>query len=462
MHSRSLEASGITIAVAYLAAVAWMMANTSFDLWGAFVVAPPLGLLATWFIFRLFRGSQRPLAVVMSAGLVVKLGGVMARYWVGFEAYGGSIDAARYHEAAARMVGRIRGGDAGYGLLLPADGGGTLFLEKFTGMVYVVTGPSRLAGFLVFGLIGYLGVVLMVKAAVIAVPGLAARRYAVLCALSPSLVYWPSSIGKEAYMLASLGLVAFGVARVMSRRRLLPSLAVVGLGLAAASMVRPHLALLWLAGIVPALLVAFVRARGGRPGHVAVQRAVLAGVLLVAAAGTLFLSRYALEFLTFTEDTTPSGDTLSAILQETTRRTAQAGSNFEPPSVDRVQDWPYAIVRTLTRPLPFEARNLFQLLTSLEIAALLALCVLWWGRTKHLVWATLTVPFVAYAMSVLVVSGLVYSSFANLGVLARQKSLVMPFLLLIPCVPRRPMRQWTQRPALARTDAEPVRVGAGR
>ena len=35
----------------------------------------------------------------------------------------------------------------------------------------------------------------------IAIPGLERRRYAVLCVLAPSLVYWPSSIGKDALLI---------------------------------------------------------------------------------------------------------------------------------------------------------------------------------------------------------------------------------------------------------------------
>jgi hypothetical protein len=49
----------------------------------------------------------------------------------------------------------------------------------------------------------------------------------------------------------------------------------------------------------------------------------------------------------------------------------------------------------------------------------------------------LTVPFVAFAMTTLFAAGLAYASFANLGILTRQKSLVFPLLLLLPCLPFR-------------------------
>ena len=47
-------------------------------------------------------------------------------------------------------------------------------------------------------------------------------------------------------------------------------------------------------------------------------------------------------------------------------------------------------------------------------------------------------PYVAFVCTVLFAGGLAYSSFGNLGILARQKSLLLPFMLLLPCLPVRP------------------------
>jgi hypothetical protein len=47
-------------------------------------------------------------------------------------------------------------------------------------------------------------------------------------------------------------------------------------------------------------------------------------------------------------------------------------------------------------------------------------------------------PFVVFAMAVLIMSGIAFSSIGNLGVLTRQRSLVVPFLLLPLCLPPRP------------------------
>jgi hypothetical protein len=47
-------------------------------------------------------------------------------------------------------------------------------------------------------------------------------------------------------------------------------------------------------------------------------------------------------------------------------------------------------------------------------------------------------PYISFAVTVLFAGGLAYSSFGNLGILARQKSLLLPFMLLLPCIPEKP------------------------
>ena len=77
-------------------------------------------------------------------------------------------------------------------------------------------GPSRLGGFLVYTFIGYWGLVLFHHAARIGLPSLDERRYAMLLYFMPALVFWPSSIGKEAVMMLAIGCAAFGAAAFSS------------------------------------------------------------------------------------------------------------------------------------------------------------------------------------------------------------------------------------------------------
>lgn len=437
MNGRAAEQTVVALAVAYLVGLAWAMANLSYDMWGAFVVVPVLLIIGVPLLRRMFRGSQAQLFSVMVVGLVAKLAGGAARYWVSFEAYGGQTDAQRYHKYAAKAASDVWAGRASWTSVVPY-GTGTAFLERFTGLVYTVSGSSLLGGFFVFAWIAYWGVALFVKAAVVAIPGLARRRYALIVVLAPSVLFWPSSIGKEAYLFLTLGFGTFGIARLLSRRGFVVSAAITVAGLGGAAFVRPHIAGLWIAGMMPALVVALLRGRGRstrRSGSRAGDIFVVGLLIAVALAGLSVMAKTTVDYLN------PSTDEVSAtsigdILAETTRRTSKgSGSTFVPPAVASPTDWPYASLRTLTRPLIIEAQGFSQLLVAAEIMALLGLCAVSWRRVVNLPRLMMTNPFVAFAMTTLFLAGLAYSSFANLGVLTRQKSLIFPFMLLITCLP---------------------------
>ena len=80
--------------------------------------------------------------------------------------------------------------------------------------------------------------------------------------------------------------------------------------------------------------------------------------------------------------------------------------------------------------------------------ALLGLYAISWRRLLNFPRLIVTNPYVTFAAAAIALVGLAYSSFANLGVLTRQKSLIFPLLLLLPCLP---VRTWQRPPDSART-----------
>jgi hypothetical protein len=78
------------------------------------------------------------------------------------------------------------------------------------------------------------------------------------------------------------------------------------------------------------------------------------------------------------------------------------------------------------------------------MTALLGIYVLSRKRLANLPRLIASNPYVTFAVTALFLAGLAYTSLANLGVLTRQKSLVMPFLLLLPCLPERTWRPQTR------------------
>ena len=438
-------------AVAYVLFVGWAMASLSYDIWGALVVAPIVTLVTIPLLQRAFRDESAPVVSIAIAGLVAKLGATLFRYWVAFDAYRGQADAAAYHQAGRGFAEQIRGGDLSAITGLTGETGAA-FIERLTGIVYALFGSSLLGGFVVFSWLSYLGLVLFVRAAMIAVPGLLDRRYAMFVFFAPSLLFWGSSIGKEAWMLLCLGIATYGGARLLVGQWGGAAFPLTVAGLAGTGYVRPHVAAMWVAGLALALVVGFLtgstrRGALGRVGTLGLAALALGGLTLVAAATLAYLDPPA-------EDgaaTAPITERVSDIFDETERRTSQGGSSFDVIVISGPQDYPIAIVRTLTRPLLTEASTLAELLPALEMTALLVLAAVNWRRVVNLPVLMWRVPYLVMVVVVLVMFGVAFTTIGNLGVLTRQRSLVMPFFLLPYCLP-----QWrgAHRPTV--TDPAPL------
>jgi hypothetical protein len=234
------------------------------------------------------------------------------------------------------------------------------------------------------------------------------------------------------------------------------------LGFGLVGFIRPHIAGVFIAGILPGLMVAFRRPDGVEGGDGPKRnRMVLIVAISVSLVAIVFVASFALSFLQPTQGDGEEGgvSSITAILEETTRRSEIGGSSFEPPSITNPLMWPYAVIRTLTRPLPIEASGLFQLISAAEMTVLLGMCAYSWRRLRNLRRSVARVPYLAYAMVALFMGGLVYTSFANLGILTRQKSLLLPLMLLLPCLPLPPeRRRSTVEEPTATTN---VPIGAG-
>ncbi|MDO8392282.1 MAG: hypothetical protein Q7V57_17550 [Actinomycetota bacterium] len=422
----------VAAGLCYLLITGWLMTVASYDIWGAFVAAPAMGWIAVRAVQRVLKGDLEVLQRAALAGLAAKAAGTAARYWVANDAYGGASDATEYHNVGKRLFSAMYNGERSILDMIPHSQG-TKFIGELTGLLYSFVGSSRLAGFFWFGLLGYLGVLLTVKAATLAVPGLVTRRYAWLCFLMPSLVFWPSSVGKEAWLSLTVGTMSLGVAHVFGGHARVGVIWVAA-GAAGTAMVRPHLALIGLAGLV---LAAVVTVFGTRVSETTRRRRpVILVITLISLVGITFLGRLTLEFLNPDDGTSTSlTNQVTSILDTASKRTAEAGSSFTPVQINGPIDYPEAIVRTLTRPMLYEAKNIATLLPALEMTFYVGLCLASWRRLARLPSVLIRSPFAMYATTMLLLFGLGWASFGNLAILVRQRSLVMPFLLLLPCLP---------------------------
>jgi hypothetical protein len=135
------------------------------------------------------------------------------------------------------------------------------------------------------------------------------------------------------------------------------------------------------------------------------------------------------------------------VLTETQARTSDDGSEFDAVAARSPFDIPGAAFSVLFRPLPYEARNLQTLVTSLEGAVLLILFVRNWRRLANIVPGRRN-PYLAFVGTYSLLFVVAFSNFGNFGLLARQRVQLFPFVLVLLMVAR-PDRKSSPAPAPA-------------
>lgn len=360
--------------------------------------------------------------------------GLLLRFLAAYFRLENAADAIYYHRYGQIIAPEFK--SLNFGVDVRGEVPGTGTVRYISGLITVLTGSSIFAEFLVFTTFAFIGVVFFYKAFVTALPNGDHRRYALLIFLWPSMVYWPSSVGKEAILTFSIGLASYGAARVF--RRQLTGIPVLVFGLWLTFMVRPHIALTMLIAIG----LAFVFARG-RGNSASVTAGKLLAFFILVLVGGVLMGRTA-SFLGV--DSLDQGGIESA-LETTTDQTSQGGSEFTPVQADNPVRFPAAIATVLLRPFPNEAHNFESFGTSLEGFVLLLLIGGSWARLKQLPRALLQEAYVLYSMAAMLMFCFIFSYVANFGILARQRTQIFPLLfVLVSFIPN---------PRKGEPDAEP-------
>ena len=425
--TRGAPWAAVLAVTAVLCALAYGMNHTNYLIWGGFWVAPALLILSIPLANRAARldGDTIGRIVLIAAGIKVLIAPLL-RYWMAFSVYGGSADASRYHLAGRGLAPLFRQGV--YSNL--GEISGTRFIEVLTGQLYAITGPTRLGGFMVFSWFSFLGCYLFYRAFCTAYPDGDRRRYALLVFFFPTLLFWPSSMGKEAFMMLALGGAALGAAQLIVGS--LRGFLWLALGLWGAAVVRPHMALMVGAGLAVAAAIAVLRGgtqaerrqRGRLGGAVLGAALIFSGSIVVGMAEKFFH----LDSLNV--------QTAQEILDETTRRSGQGGSAFEKASPNTPVGLALGGVTVLFRPFPFEARNAQAMLTSLEGLVLLILCARSLPRLARTPAELLRRPYIAFAVVYTFSFLYAFASLENFGILARQRALLLPVLFVVLSIPR--------------------------
>jgi Uncharacterised nucleotidyltransferase len=379
--------------------------------------------------------------------VVVKLVASYVRYQTITNDYGRIADATGYDEYGRRFAAAwLNGGNA------PdlTDLRQTNFVRWFTGVVYYLFGTNMVAGFFLFGLLALVGSYLWYRATVDAVPQVEKRLYLALVLFAPSVAFWPSSVGKESLMQLGIGAVALATAHLLRQR--LARAAVIGFaGGWLLWVVRPHLLALVTLASGCAYFGGRVRAKGGAMRSLMARPVGLLAVALLVA----FTISQGSKFLGI-EDLSLSS--IEAELDEQTERSSQGGSQFDSGdnSLNPV-NLPRGAVTVLLRPFPWETDSSLQLLSSLESAILAGIIVARLASVRAALTLARSSPFLLYCWVLLILYAATFSSFANFGLLVRQRSLVLPALFAIIAV--RANSRATASPAPVRSP--PVAIAGG-
>lgn len=423
---------------AFVAVILFALSSVMGSAWedvGPFVLAPMLIAMTIPLLARQAarEGDKRLLALLVFA-LILKLLGAILRRQIALDVYSGVGDAFAYHENGSLLADDFRSGNFDIGDLKTT---GTDFITILTGIIYTVIGSSEIGGFLFFSWLGFLGLFLFYRAFIIAVPEGRKRTYARLLFFLPSLLFWPSSIGKESWMMFCLGIIAYGTAQMMANKTVRGGL-IAALGLWWAALPRAHIAAF--CGV--AIAFGFILRRS-RPElrHIApiIKGVSLVGIGVVAA---LFLMQ-AEDFLNTSGVDTSGG--LAEALEQTAERSSTGGSQFEAPVLTSPARAPIAIVTVLYRPTVADAFNPQAFLASAE-GTFLALLTLF--RIRWMMGALRMMrrrPYIGVSFVMVGLLIVAFSSISNWGLLARERVQLIPFFLVLLSIPPKNVREKLDR-----------------
>jgi hypothetical protein len=407
--------------------LATMLDGSDYDTWGAFLWGPLMLALAYPLCRWVATKTNEPEVASFlfgAAALKIVIGATVRYYMV--DAVYGSGDAFGYDKAAAELVGPFRRGifdDLGQIT-------GTRFLEVLNGVVQAVIGQTMVGSFLVFSFFAFAGLCLLYLAFCEALPNGDRRLYRWLLFLTPTLWFWPSGVGKEAFLMLCIGAAAYGFARMLNGH--LGGAALGGLGIWGAAVVRPHIALMLLIGATVALPPAVGSRQDDEPRGRALARLVLPLLVLAALPASLGAAEkfFSIEGLNL--------ESATEVREDVVRRTSTGGSEFTPPDTNNPVGLTLGVMTVVARPFPWEATG-FQAIAAAEGVVLLAvLSVAVWHRKGGLLRA-LGLRWPRFALAYVVSFGWAFSAVANFGILSRQRSLMLPMLFVLVASVKRPV-----------------------
>ena len=231
--------------------------------------------------------------------------------------------------------------------------------------------------------------------------------------------------------------MSYGAAQIFRERVRVGGIVMFLSGALGLFLIRPHMALIAIValGVASAFGTLVGMGRSGATRRTLVRLAAL--VVLIGAAGvaTSGLSRF------FSEGNSSDESGVTSVLERTQEQTQTGGSEFQPPTVTTPLDLPAAVVTVLVRPFPWEAGNVNGIIASTEGLLLGGLFVC--GYRRILTWFRVAPrrPYLVFAVVYGLVFVVAFSYIANFGILARQRTQMLPLILTMIAMYPAPRRR---------------------
>lgn len=439
---------GLILVLAVTLALGIMVDFANYDVWAGSVTYLVLVVITVPALYYISKVDRDPkLLAILVWALLIKLLMSLVRYYVINVIYRGEADAAIYHSAGVYFSDHIKDGYAAVklGPFMRGFPDESKHIGVVTGVTYLFTGPSQYAGFFVFSWFSFVGNLLLTRGFRSGFPEGRHRRYTVLVMFLPSLMFWPSSIGKEGWMMLNVGLVGYGAGKVLAPKVNFWGLVPIFLGVTGAGWVRPHMALVAAGSVLVGVAFWLL---GGRMvqgitkrGRSVVTRIVVLGIVAVLAVGA---SSRLDEVFGAREDESAMVSTESK-LDKTLRQTYRGGSKFETQPVRSPTDLPMATISVLFRPFPWEAGNINMLMSSAEGILFLLLGIYGWKSVSKLPSNLWRRPYLVFSLMYSMTFIVAFSNIANAGILARQRVQMLPLALVVLALPAE--RWWAAKRA---------------
>jgi len=345
-------------------------------------------------------------------GLWLRVAGALFYLFVIGAMYGGG-DYFMYYDRGIGFAEALWKGDydSFLGIFELTNWWGTAFTIWLTGWVLAFLGPSLSGAFIVFALAGFVGVLSLGHAFARAFPAADWRRYFAFIMLFPSLWFWPTPVGKDAIVLCGVGVATLGFVGRVNRIQW----TLTALGVFLVFVIRPQVAATLVFAIMAGQWLGALRRWNAKSFFQA---------LLLLATGSAVIMM--------------SGDQLGFDMLDTQEVefylvgkgaiSAIGGSAIQ--AADTASPW-LAPINTLFRPFPWEASGATAMLAAAEVIVLWGM--VWYRRRSIAGFVRAYKGNRVFWMAVVFIA--VYSTalgiaIGNIGIIARQRVHILPFLFM--------------------------------